>query len=332
MSHSQRVLFRRRYRAFQGGHLKVWDYFNHVRSADGFDPKVWFTADSVWDDTNPWTPLHEQVLSSWNISDTDILFLAGMDWVCLDEELRQQAPIPILNLIQHVRHANPSDKRYSFLSHKAIRICVSREVADAIRATGKVNGPVHVVPNGIDLTALPSPLPEPQRDIHLLIAGLKQPDLARSLLLTASQEFRPPFSIRDGGASFREPVVLTNRIPRDEFLRTLTRSRTAVLLPNPTEGFYLPAIEAMALGCVVVCPDCVGNRSFCRDGINCFRPEYMPDAILAAAQQAQTLPAAARQAMIDAAAVTAARHSLEQERVSFLSILRHTHQMWTHAN
>ena len=46
----------------------------------------------------------------------------------------------------------------------------------------------------------------------------------------------------------------------------MARARVTVLVPNPKEGFYLPALEAMALGTIVVCPDCVGNRSFCVAG------------------------------------------------------------------
>ena len=64
------------------------------------------------------------------------------------------------------------------------------------------------------------------------------------------------------------------------------RARVTVLVPNPKEGFYLPGVEAMAAGTLVVCPDCVGNRSYCMDGENCFRPAYDEEAIVAAAERA----------------------------------------------
>jgi len=49
-----------------------------------------------------------------------------------------------------------------------------------------------------------------------------------------------------------------------------------VFLPNQKEGegFYLPALEGMAVGTLVIFPDCIGNRSFCLSGYNCFRPDY----------------------------------------------------------
>lgn len=39
--------------------------------------------------------------------------------------------------------------------------------------------------------------------------------------------------------------------------------------PGPEEGFYLPGLEAMAAGAVVVTPDVGGNRAYCRFGENC---------------------------------------------------------------
>ena len=79
------------------------------------------------------------------------------------------------------------------------------------------------------------------------------------------------------------------RIPRAELIGLMGRARVTVLVPNPKEGFYLPAVEAMAAGTAVVCPDCIGNRSYCLDGQNSLRPDYDEDAIVAAAERA--LPA-----------------------------------------
>ena len=49
-----RVLFYRDFKRFTGGDLKVWDYFNHVRSSPRHSAHVRFSAESVWDATNPW--------------------------------------------------------------------------------------------------------------------------------------------------------------------------------------------------------------------------------------------------------------------------------------
>jgi hypothetical protein len=46
----KRVYFHRDYHDFQGGHLKVWDYFNHVDAAEGYRAEIYFTPQSVWGD------------------------------------------------------------------------------------------------------------------------------------------------------------------------------------------------------------------------------------------------------------------------------------------
>jgi hypothetical protein len=255
------VLFYRRYRQFQGGHLKVFHYFRHLASSPHYRPLVYFDPESVWDESNPWNGWKDYCVERWEPHRADVLFLAGMDWLALPEARRGRWPKPVVNLVQHVRHADPGQPLHAFLDHRAVRICVSPEVLRAILATGRVNGPAVCIPNGIDLSELPDPWPGPQRRGRVVVCGLKKPELAARL---GSALAGLGFSVE----------VLTERLPRPRFLRHLAQAEVAVFLPNDTEGFYLPALEAMALGAVVVCPDCVGNRSFCVDGVNCLRPVY----------------------------------------------------------
>ena len=57
-----------------------------------------------------------------------------------------------VRFFQHVRHVHEGTERYRYLAERAIRICVSQEVADAVTATGRAHGPVLTIPNGVDLT------------------------------------------------------------------------------------------------------------------------------------------------------------------------------------
>jgi glycosyltransferase involved in cell wall biosynthesis len=231
-----------------------------------------------------------------------VLFVAGLDW----EAVPDPAPAPVINLIQGVRHGDAGDPRRGFLSRPAIRICVSDEVAAAIVSTGLVNGPVHVIPNGIDLGDLPpTTLP---RDIPVLIAGMKNPAFARTV------EDR----LRRAGI---EAECLVEPLPRAAFLERLARAAVAITIPVEREGFFLPALEAMAVGAVVVCPDCVGNRGFCRDRETAFRPAYTLDDVVAAAIEAVRRPPQAAEAMRAAAAREVRHHGLEAERLAFLRIL-----------
>jgi hypothetical protein len=223
--------------------------------------------------------------------------------------------IPVINLLQGIRHADPVEPLYGFLSHRAIRICVSEAVANAVAATGRVNGPLHVIPNGTDLASAPRTAAWGGRSCDVVIAGVKAPELGAALLRRLSTEGR---RVR----------LLDAWIPRPAFLSALEDSRVALLLPTPREGFYLPAIEAMALGTLVVCPDCVGNRSFSLPGRNCLQPAYTTDALVEATLASLSLPFERREAILEEGRRTAERHDLLTERRTFLEILETTKDVW----
>lgn len=249
------VLFHRKYRRLHGGHLKVWHYFNHVLSAPGFDARVLFDIDSSWDGSNPWANARERVVASVADVEPDALFVACRDWQRLDALGLLDQSLPILNLIQHTRHADDWSIQSRYLGRKAIRICVSDEVAAAVANAGS-QGPIVVIPNSVDVPVAAQG-GGVERSTDLLIAGLKQPVMAGRA--------KEHFSARG--------VVLeafTEHQPRELFLEAMRRARVTLFLPNEEEGFYLPGLEGMALGTVVVCLDCVGNRSYCLPGENAF--------------------------------------------------------------
>ena len=314
---SKRIaLFYRDFRGFTGGHLKVWHYFNHAQHSVHYQPRIAFSADAVWNDTNPWLPIRDQALATWDPERADILFLAGMDWSVLSEAQRRVPPKPVINLIQHVRHADPKELLYQYLTHRAVRICVSEPVAEALRATQRVNGPLFTIPNGMDPAELPPLKPWELRDLDLLIVGIKQPNLAT--------EIYSPLK-----ASAQRIEVLTHSLPRPAFLKLLGNARVTLLLPHATEGFYLPALEGFALGTLVICPDCIGNRSFCLPGENCLQPpSYTVESLLQSVQQAWRLLPHERLALLEAARHMARQHSLLEERRSFLELLEQIGTIW----
>jgi hypothetical protein len=314
-SSKQLVLFHRDFRAFTGGHLKVWDYFNHVASSPAYEPRIAFSPETSWDSTNPWSDSRGHVVE-WQPEKADLLFLAGTDWRALPESERKRFGKPIINLIQHPRHADPKSELRGFLKNRAVRICVSEEVADAIKATEEVNGPVFAIPDGIDLSSVPKGKPWSERAIDVLICGLKAPELARDVQAAFADQ---NWTIQ----------CLTKWIPRQDYLALLSNAKITVFLPRPVEGFYLPSLEGMAAGTIVVCPDCLGNRGFCEDKANCFRPEYATDEIALAARIALQQSQAERARMLENAAATVRMHSLERERESFFQILAKIEELWT---
>jgi glycosyltransferase involved in cell wall biosynthesis len=249
----------------------------------------------------------------------DVRFLAGRDWAKLRRREQREPQVPILNLIQHVRHTEPEDPRYPFLTRRAIRICVSAPVADAVRGVhaelGIEAGPVLTIPAAIDLAALPAPPGPEARPVDLLVVATKRPDQGE---LVHNHLARPGRTTR----------LLATRVPREELLTALTEARVTVFLPNPTEGFYLPSLEGMALGTLVVCPDCVGNREHCQPSENCFRPAYDLDEIVEQAEVALELHTNVADDMRAAALATAQTHDLPEERRAFHAVLDQLDELW----
>jgi glycosyltransferase involved in cell wall biosynthesis len=298
---AQTVFFHRRFAGLTGGHLKVWDYFRHVAAAPGFCPRVHLTPDSSHSDQNPWLLHGETPLAAWDPAGADILFLAGLDW----EAVPASCDRPVINLIQSLRHTLPGDPRHAFLSRRAVRICVSETIAAHLRE-GQANGPVLTIPPGLETTGWPAP--SMPRDLPVLLSGLKQPDLAGQVAAGLA-------------AHGIEVEVLTELLPRPDYLARLARAQVAIFLPVEVEGFYLPALEAMGLGALVVCPQipCIG--SYLRDGINGFCPAYDAAALVAAVVTARELPAAGQDSIRTEAATVFRKHSIERERESFHALL-----------
>jgi glycosyltransferase involved in cell wall biosynthesis len=309
------VLFHRNYHGLTGGHLKVRDYFQHIRSTSEFIPKIFFSPGSSNLADTPWSQDGAFVLERWDPRLADMWFLAGKDWLAVPEELRADPPVPVINLIQHTRHFDPSDIRYSFLRYPAVRICVSQEVEAGLRDTGLVRGPIYTIPNCLDFSDFPSPFSPQKRGWDFFIGALKAPEIGQ-IVATRLSDIR--FS----------SCLTVKQVPRGDYLNLINESRVALLLPHEREGFYLPALEAMALEAVVVCPDCVGSRSFCIDEYNCLQPEYSVDALVMAATKALSLTDEARGRIVQEARQTALQHDISIERKAFLRILEKVDDLW----
>ena len=304
------LLFHRDFRGFTGGHLKVWHYLRHTAESRSFCPRLFLTAASRRDASNPFLAGdHDWLEPSWLPERAAALFVAGLDWIAVPDDWSK----PIINLVQGVRHASAGDPRRGFLGRRAVRICVSGEVADAIRSTGEVNGPVITIPNAIDMPA--GVVGRERRRTPLLVAGWKAP--ARTAVVVGA--------LRTAG---HEPEVIASPLPREEFLGRVAAAEVVLFLPLEEEGCFLPALEAFALGSLVVCPDCVGNRQFCRDGDTCLRPDHAPASLVAAVGQAMMMPPIERERMVAAARSEAAARGLDGEKRAFIAILDDLEWSW----
>ena len=322
---ARQVWFHRTFMGLSGGHLKHSHYFDHVLRMQGFTPRISFSGDT-WNEPvtrgrqRLWPAGVGVIAEQWEPGSRDVLFLAGVDWRYFFESGLEDLTNPRLNLIQHVRHAHRDTELYRYLGERAIRICVSEEVADAISATRRTNGPVLTIPNGIDVAPFESvgdgsPARFEDRRCPIVIIGYKSPELAQGL----SERL---------DAQRIEHRLVSEFLARSAFLTLLGESRIAVCLPRSEEGFYLPALEAMALGCLVVTLDCIGNRGFCRHDENCLVAEHNADSLLGTVRKVLAMSVQERRRMHLRARDTAVEHSLEVERQRFRAILGDVDRLW----
>ena len=108
----------------------------------------------------------------------------------------------------------------------------------------------------------------------------------------------------------------------------MQEARTTVFLPNEAEGFYVPPLEGMALGTLIVCPIHKGDNSIYFPGQNCFRPAYTLTELTRAAELALALPPDQAQQMRANARKTAEAHDLLLERQAFLDVLHNIDELW----
>ena len=325
---SRRVWFHRKYARLNGGRVKHSHYFDHVACMPGFTPRIAFSGGPPDESlarecAERWPAGDGGAVERWAPEHGDVFFLAGLDWRFLSSWGIDDLPHPRINYVQHVRHAHDGTELHRYLAERAVRICVSQEVADAIAATGRVAGPILTIPNGVDLAPFESaedgsPAGFAARPSAVAIIGYKRPDLARSLAARLETE----------GVEHR---LLADFLDRGVFFDRLAGSRVAVCLPHAEEGFYLPALEAMALGCVVVTMDCIGNRGFCRHERTCLVAEPNADSLSAGVKRALAMPAPERGRIHREARDTVARHSLASERARFHAVLGDVDRPWGEA-
>lgn len=305
----RRMLIYRDYRGYTGGHGKFLDYAGHIDAHPDWQALVYLTAGSTGVD-NPFLDLPGRV-SRWDPDDCDALLLGGMDWDAVPAT--GNVARPIVNLLQHVRHADSASPLRAFLPRRAIRVGNSVLVSEAVRATGEANGPLLTITSGVDLARLAEVGRKPV-EWDVFVDAAKQPELGRAL------------AQRLQGAGLRVRLHVA-RTPFADYLDAMASAAIALPLPDPAEGLYLPGLDAMAMGRVLVQPDCVGSRAYARDGDNALVPARAVDALADAALRVHA-DAALRERLVAAARSTVAGFGLAEERRQVHRLLDHIDELW----
>jgi glycosyltransferase involved in cell wall biosynthesis len=297
------MLFLRRFHAFTGGALKTFHYFAHARASGLVEPRLMLFPPRAWDGT----------LAAW-LERGDLAEAPGDPAVVLlsrewDEADRLGLTGPgrrIIHLVQHVAHAQPGTPEYASLARPATRIAVSPYLAERLRACAALAGEVVLIDEGVEV--LRPALPWEERAWDATVAALKNPALGAAVAAALT-------------AAGRSVRLITQRLPRPEFLDLVAAARVLVALPHPGgESFFLPPLEAMRLDVAVVAPDALGARGHCIDGVSCLVPGH--DAAGIARRTLELLGDAALLARLrGGGAQVAARYTLAEERRRFTEVL-----------
>ncbi|MGH6615551.1 glycosyltransferase [Sphingomonas sp.] len=296
------MLFIREVRRPTGGNIKVRDYFGHAAAHPGIDATVWFPPGSNHQSNDIWAGLPADHLAATpDMSGISFVCINGKDWPLLPDDT---AAAEIIHFVQHPGYlADPVLRGY--LERPARRICTTPILADQIAPVA--NGPIHVVPIGLHPACAAAHRPRKRHRITIL--GAKQPEFAARL----DKRLR---------ALGHEPELLDGRWrPHAEQVGIIRATDVLVALPNRVEGFYLPALEGMAAGCIVICSDVAGTYGHCIAAETCLQPPFGDlDAHVRAVLRAID-DRGLRARLIRNGREMASRHSMPAERRAFHAVL-----------
>jgi glycosyl transferase family 1 len=256
-----------------GGVVKIFDYANHARSLgygpviacpEQYKPGLPLFKISRFSDMSPETGIKFTTPEKVSVGPDDLAFLSWPTHYQIVEPhmSRWTRHEQIIFIVQNVRWANPSfTNGYAIrlLSRPMARIMTNDVVLDAIKPYLNLSSMSEVILLGHDCAffakertgGLGTPI-----KVGYTTWKSDVGDRVASVLKGSSEfEFR----------AIRDPVGW------DELRNLYHWADVFLATPLVEEGFYLPGLEAMAAGAVVVSSDAGGNRAYCNFGENCIQ-------------------------------------------------------------
>jgi hypothetical protein len=314
-----------------GGVVKVFDYINHALSL-GYEPVI-----ACPESYEPGLPLFEIPRFSGISPENGVRFtalnkvavgphdLAFLSWPTHYEVLeprlsRWTRHEQVIFIVQNVRWANPS-----FTGGYALRL-LSRPMA-------------RIMTNDVVLEAV-KPYLNPSSMSEVILLGNESSFFAKERRGGLGNPVRVGYTTWKSGVGDEVARMLADD-PRFEFrairdpvgwreLRELYHwSDVFLATPLVEEGFYMPGLEAMAAGAVVISSDAGGNRAYCRFGENCIEVGF-EDAggYVKALKSLREGPAEEVERLRRGGYATVGLHTLEHERERFGEFMnRLTHRL-----
>lgn len=261
-----------------GGVVKIFDYVNHAIE-DGYEPVICCPQRFEEDLPLFQIPRFSQLTPDYGLKFVPLerasvgphelaYFSWPLHYRLLEERMsRWTAHEQVIHIVQNVRHSNPN-----FAQGYALRL-LTRPMS-------------RIMTNDVVLEAT-----RPYLNESSLTETINLGHEAGFFSHTRSNGFRSPIRVAyttwksDVGDRVAERVQGGKPGPRFEFaavreyvswqrLRELYQWADVFLAtPNPEEGFYMPGLEAMEAGAIVVTPDAGGNMAYCDFGSNCLGVE-----------------------------------------------------------
>ncbi|MDP9410958.1 MAG: glycosyltransferase family 4 protein [Actinomycetota bacterium] len=308
-----------------GGVVKIFDYINHARSL-GYEPviacpepyKLGLPLFGIprFSDISPQNGTRFTTLEKVSIGPGDLAFLSWPTHYEIVEPRmsRWTQHEQVIYIVQNVRWANPSfTNGYAvrLLSRPMAWIMTNDVVLEAVRPYLNASSITEVIQLGHDSGFF----------ARERTGGFGSPIRVGYTTWKSDVGDRVASLLADDpGFEFR---AIRNPVGWDELRELYHWADVFLATPLIEEGFYLPGLEAMAAGAVVISPDAGGNRAYCDFGNNCLPAEFDD-----AQSYAGTLKTLRSESLENIERLrrngyeTVKRHTLEHERDRFEGFLR----------
>src|SRR5918997_2189697 len=308
-----------------GGVVKIFDYVNHALSLgyepivacpESFKPELPLFKIPRFSDISPENGVRFTDLEKVTVGPYDLAFLSWpTHYEIVEPRLsRWTRHEQIIFIVQNIRWANPS-----FTGGYALRL-LSRPMA-------------RIMTNEVVLEAV-KPYLNPSSMSEVILLGNDSNFFAKQRTGGFSSLVRVGYTTwksavgdevakmlaDDPGFEFR---AIRESVGWQELRELYHWSDVFLATPLVEEGFYMPGLEAMAAGAVVVSSDAGGNRAYCRFGENCVEVGFEDAAGYADALRAlKGYDLAEIDRLRGGGYEAVGRHTLEHERDRFGEFMR----------
>lgn len=260
-----------------GGVVKVFDYVNHALSLgyepviacpESYKPGLPLFGIPRFSDISPESGIPFTDLEKVAVGPHDLAFLSWpTHYEVVEPRLsRWTRHEQVIFIVQNVRWANPSfTKGYAIrlLSRPMARIMTNDVVLEAVKPYLNPSSMTEVIRLGHDTDFFARERTEAFGSPIRVAYTTWKSDVGNKVASLLEKS--------DSGFVFR---AIRDPVGWDELRKLYHWADVFLATPLVEEGFYLPGLEAMAAGAVVISPDAGGNRAYCRFGENCLQADF----------------------------------------------------------